>query len=281
MKLTEQYAEVWGECPSTWEESKLRLERAGRICWKSEDKIEEGSADGFIDRMVKKKHAAVWETSNLVLRSPTSTFPRQLLKDIESEFHSKFLTCTPEGDRVYIGGNYRAWMELWDLKDPRELWNKIATLVYRGFEEVQQADIPWALKRISVLLYTDRAVTHEIVRHRPASFLQESQRYVRYDGGMAFIQPYWWDSVTDEVRQLFLDSCKQAELTYQALRQDLPPEGARVVLPNACATEIVVTADLVEWSLIFKLRTPAGVYPPTRSLVQYIEQEFGKKGWIS
>lgn len=282
MELKEQFAEVWGLCPTDHQQAKIILEKAGRICYRSEDKIDEDSAEGFLYRMSKKKHGAIWETSNMVVRTQTrQRYPLEQYYKYHQIFPSKFITKFVWKDRVYLGGNYRAWMEHFGVNHPDEMFDAIDNLKNMGIEEVfDQDEIPMELKRIMTFLYTDRAVTHEMVRHRPASFLQESQRYVRYDGKMEFIKPHWFDSVSSEIQQIFLDSCIQDEATYKRLREDLPPEDSRVVLPNACATTISITADIPEWKLIFQLRTVAGVYPPTRQLACFIQKEFKEQKWV-
>lgn len=281
MELKEQYAEVWGLCPTDHQEAKIILEKAGRICYRSEDKIDENSAEGFLDRMSKKRHKAIWETSNMVVRTPPQRYPLEKFYKMMHLFPNKFITKFIHKERIYLGGNYRAWMEHFNVHHPNDMFIAIEELTSIGLEEVfDQDEIPMELKRIMCYLYTDRAVTHEMVRHRPASFLQESQRYVRYDGGMEFIKPHWFDAASPELQQIFIDSCINDEAIYKRLRDDLPPEDSRVVLPNACATTISITADIPEWELIFGLRTVPGVYPPTRQLACFIQKEFKEKQWV-
>jgi len=140
----------------------------------------------------------------------------------------------------------------------------------------------------TVKFITNRGVTHELVRHRLASYSQESTRYVRYDGFMEFIRPVW---VTDELLELvdtgggkdlkpgdadritafftFRDACMYAEDMYQELLEyNWRPEQAREVLPNALKTEIVVTANFREWRHIFKLRTGKKAHPQIRELMK-------------
>ena len=100
-------------------------------------------------------------------------------------------------------------------------------------------------------------IEHASVRHRLASFAQESTIYCdynhnRFDGQIAYILP------NEEMRnsKAFVDALMQAELSYRALRtMKVPTSIAREVLPNATKTELVVTANLREWRTILKLRT--------------------------
>lgn len=108
----------------------------------------------------------------------------------------------------------------------------------------------------TVELVTSRAVTHELVRHRLASFNQESQRYVKYDTGIEFIRPIW--TYRPENNRGFVRWCRsmtEAETAYgELLDLGHAPEEAREVLPNSTATSIVVTANFREWLHIFDLR---------------------------
>lgn len=141
-------------------------------------------------------------------------------------------------------------------------------------------------KNVSVTFITNRGVTHELVRHRLASYSQESTRYVNYNKKeMEFIKPVWiendflinvWDyslrnifvnKLTDD-ELIFLDSCLYAELCYKSLlSRKWKAEQAREVLPNCLKTEINVTANLREWRHIFNLRCAKAAHPQIRKLM--------------
>ena len=98
---------------------------------------------------------------------------------------------------------------------------------------------------ISVRIICDRGVSHEIVRHRIASYAQESTRYCNYgkDGEITVIEPFFWAEESPEY-QLWRTSCLVAEDTYLYLiQQGTSPQEARSVLPNSLKTEIVVTSS--------------------------------------
>ena len=116
----------------------------------------------------------------------------------------------------------------------------------------------------SVKFIVDRGVSHEIVRHRMASYAQESTRYCNYGGtGVTFIEPCYLSaekSCDDNARRAakyvdWITSCKAAEEAYiDMLNRGATPQEARAVLPNSTKTEIVMTANLREWRHFFKLR---------------------------
>jgi thymidylate synthase (FAD) len=122
----------------------------------------------------------------------------------------------------------------------------------------------------SVRLTTNRGVTHEIVRHRLASFSQESTRYVRYNDQVTFIKPAWWDDseYPEGGRKHWLYAMEQAEKNYLiALKNGDKPEQAREMLPHAIKVEIVMTANLREWRHIFDLRCSKKAHPQMRALM--------------
>jgi len=146
--------------------------------------------------------------------------------------------------------------------------------------------------------------SHEIVRHRIASYSQESTRYCTYSPekkGMSFIIPPWvnlrptsFDSSEDIVKTLtalgsiggiknlgdasWLLAMKNAEESYlRALEYGWKPEQARSVLPNSLKTEIVMTANLREWRHFFKLRASTAAHPQMREIAQPLLDELRTK----
>lgn len=137
--------------------------------------------------------------------------------------------------------------------------------------------------KLSVLFTCDRGVANELVRHRIASFAQESTRYCNYSkekfgGELSFIRPYYIDDLSEEACDAISDSCLWAEKLYlQLIKDGLRPEQARCVLPLCLKTEIVVTANYREWRNIFKLRTPVAAHPQMRELMCPLLLEVQKK----
>lgn len=138
-------------------------------------------------------------------------------------------------------------------------------------------------KSISVRFITNRGVTHELVRHRLASYSQESTRYCSYAGKeMQFILPVWMDNnhlgahteayqdPFDTVSEyVFIDSLLRNEVDYGILLNDCgqSPQQAREVLPNALKTDIVVTANLRQWLTILQQRTAKAAHLQIRHLM--------------
>ncbi len=285
MRFQDHYYKVWGLCPSTRDEAIKRIENAGRTCYRTEDKIVEGSGDVFVEGIWKRKHFSVIEHSNVVIASRyKQRNPKLALQQAKIIYGSRFFEYAISEDYVYIAGNWRAWIEWWNerYKDkPCTLEDFPDCLNTQEFRIIQQREIPPILQAVTVEFITDRAVTHELVRHRLAAFSQESQRYVKYDGNMLFIYPSWYAGADPLLKKEFEESCYEDEQHYKFFRENgLRPEQARVVLPNACATKIVVTAYISEWNHIFNLRTTPAVYLDFRTMVIGIREEFQSNKWI-
>ena len=150
-----------------------KIEKIARVCYKSEDKIKEGSAEKMIKALVSRGHEAMLE-------------------------HFSF----------------------------------------------------------SVKFTVDRGVSHEIVRHRVASFAQESTRYCNYgkSGDVSFIKPCYLEYDTPAFDN-WVEAMMKAEKSYIDMLSDgYTPQEARAVLPNSLKTELVMTTNLREWRHFFKLR---------------------------
>ena len=118
----------------------------------------------------------------------------------------------------------------------------------------------------TVKFIVDRGVSHEIVRHRLASYSQESTRYCNYskDDDIVFIYPYWLDEATDNEWRW---ACGTAERAYlDMLKKGATPQEARGVLPSSLKTEVIMTANLREWRHFLKLRTPISAHPQIREV---------------
>lgn len=132
----------------------------------------------------------------------------------------------------------------------------------------------------TVRFICDRGVTHEIVRHRLASYSQESTRYCDYKGGhVSYIIPPWTSYAegeytndahiltSDFAETMWAKNCLEIEQLYRNLREaGWRAEQARSVLPNSLKTEIVMTANLREWRHFFRLRTSAAAHPQMREV---------------
>ena len=137
--------------------------------------------------------------------------------------------------------------------------------------------------QLSVKFIIDRGISHELVRHRLASFCQSSTRYCNYSkdkfgNEITVIMPEELMPVLTPQYNVWLTSCKQSEKAYfDLLNCGVKPEIARNVLPTSLMTEIVVTANIREWRTIFKLRTTAFAHPQMRSIMRRLLDDLKSK----
>lgn len=152
----------------------------------------------------------------------------------------------------------------------------LSRIINRGHESViEHINIP-------AVLVTDRAVTHQLVRHRHMSVSMESQRYVNYSrkGTICFIRPQFFsdEKVDPKTIEEFKETCQNlAEKYVELIHGGLPPEEARGLLPNCTATRIGVTANLREWRHIFRMRLDGAAQPQIRALLLALRQKMELK----
>ena len=183
-----------------------KIERIGRVCYKSEGKITEDSAEKFIKGLLTRQHESVIEHENVTVR----------------------FVC-------------------------------------------------------------DRGVTHEIVRHRIASYSQESTRYCNYSGDkfdnqitvidLASGFQYDLSKENDKAKyEVWTKAMENAEQSYfRMLELCATPQEARSVLPNSLKTEIVVTMNLRSWRNFFRLRVDSHAHPQMREVATMLYEEFKKR----
>lgn len=138
---------------------------------------------------------------------------------------------------------------------------------------------------ITVRFVIDRGISHELVRHRLASFSQESTRYCTYakgkfGGEITVIKPFFWDEGSIEYT-LWYGACAQAEKSYLSLLDaGAKAQEARSVLPNSLKTEVVMTTNPRSWEHVFQLRCATGAHPQMREVMLPLQQVFASK-WPS
>lgn len=151
----------------------------------------------------------------------------------------------------------------------------VQRILDRGHESVLEHE------KLTVRVICDRGVSHEIVRHRIASYSQESTRYCnyslnKYQNELTFIRPYFWNDSPDKFR-IWKETMMFAEHSYlELIRLGASPQEARSVLPNSLKTEIVITMNMREWRHFFKLRTSSAAHPQMQEIAIPILTAFQK-----
>ena len=298
MKLIKPSFEIW-EQSSGLEGVYKQIERAGRICYKSEDKITEDSAKSFVDRMIKSGHGAMLEHGTVYLYNPGDKQMLDMIKRYSENPYSRLKVVKADSTGAIIGSvwittNYRVIVE--------NNWEK--DLIYYSPNPV-----PLHPKRITVHFVCDRGVSHEFVRHRVMSFAQESTRYCNYSkdkfgNECTFIYPNWFNKYFEDnysnlnIRdwQTGLDiACAETNWIYAMLYAEkayfssisngMKPQQARTVLPNSLKTELVMTGFVSDWKHFFKLRverlTKGKPHPQASELATPLYEEFIARGYIN
>lgn len=295
MKLIKPSFEI-REQPSGLEGVYKQIERVGRVCYKSEDKITEDSAKPFVDRMIKSGHGAMLEHGTVYLKVFNVIENSELIDKYKSNKYSVVKEGTEvyncHGDILYgsckcITTNYRVLVENGWLDDLKYICKPTE------FHE----------KRITVHFVCDRGVSHEFVRHRVMSFAQESTRYCNYSkdkfgNELTFIQPCWLDDerlklygpyhtvIRDKsLESIFIASLNNAEKDYiDLIDLGWKPQEARAVLPNSLKTELVVTGFVSDWNHFFDLRargTTGAPHPQAKELAEPLMKEFIARKYIN
>ena len=268
MKLINQSYEICKTHGYTLQDVYKDIERAARISYKSEDKITDDSAEKMVQRLISMKHYSPLEFGTIYLKITLDPI-RNIYNALKYE-NNPFSAITIAKDSTrYITTNYRVIIE--------NHWE----------DDLQYMCAPtkYHQRRTTVKFITNRAVSHELVRHRSMSFMQESQRYVAYDkdkcgNELTFIKPAWKQQELDEqtnetalTHQLFAN----IEDTYMKLRSlGLTPQQARIVLPNATKTELYMCGFDKDWEHFFDLRDKTHVDPQMYDLVHPLHEDYEK-----
>lgn len=297
MKIIEPSVEIIkGETPLK------HLELCGRVCYKSENHIADGTDERFIANIIRSGHEAVLEHFNFCFEVSPKVKTILAIEDstnarLNPGYHS-FLRWT---DRV-VSGNVRAWRtflinsaenygdlpfflkdfvqsnpvlfpELQELRFSRWSWvrAKKATMRLMSDDELKTEAEILTHRCVTLKFICDRGVSHEIVRHRTASFCQESTRYCNYQGfvfgnEITVIKPCYLEKGT-YAYITWENACDDAEIAYFELLDDKKsPQEARAVLPNSLKTEVVMTAPVWVWKHFFELRCSHAAHPQMREV---------------
>ena len=289
------------------------IEKVGRTCYKSEDKITEDSAAKFVSNLIKRGHEAMIEHWSMIFKTDEVWYHQilsdwnELLTNINLPNKTRkrlraFIRFTKQADlkgrmRYVLSGNMRAWRDY--TKAYLEAHGFLPQYLYGMirckpifFPEYQDW-VPGAIVNnilmpidvtdlygedeirvhtdVTVKFVCDRGVSHEIVRHRVASFAQESTRYCNYGlekfgNEITVVRPSWCGYGSDLYKRWF-EGCELAESAYFALLDEgAAPQEARSVLPNSTKTEIIVTMNLDGWQHFFELRCPSNAQPDMREV---------------
>lgn len=293
------------------------IERAARLCYKSEDRIAVGTAEKLVRILIERKHYAMLEFGKDVYvrvrdGNHQASFLSWLLWNNQltgiDTSCSREIDMAGDAENVIFRMNPRKLLELFNVDIKEEL----SPIIYEFCRKVQET-VPYlipepyefadysdqdvyydqylfysappfhttdyaTLQTETVHIITNRGVSHELVRHRSCSFAQESTRYVDYTGAMEFIVPIWSSDCMDTPTNEFWHHCNYTEKKYLTLREaGWKKQEAREVLSNALKTELIMKATLREWQHIFRLRCAKDAHPQMQALMIPLREQFRRK----
>lgn len=295
------------------------IEKVGRTCYKSEDKITEDSAAKFVAGLIKRGHEAMIEHWSLIFKTDAFWY-EEILQDWDMLLHNvnvhlkeqlrPYLRFTDYYDdstgkmRCIVSGNMRAWrnfvracVEGYGFI-PQYLHGVVRNypLFFPEFNDyvpaiiqndklipIEVRELTMAERKvhqdITVKFICDRGVSHEIVRHRVASFAQESTRYCNYGldkfgNEITVVRPSWCKE-GDALYDIWKGGCAENEETYFAMMNEgASPQHARAALPNSLKTEIIVTMALGGWCHFFGLRCAPDAHPDIQEVAKMANELF-------
>lgn len=303
MKIQRPQYEIWMQNPGELGIYQ-QIERAGRVCYKSESNTTEDSAKPFVGRMIEHEHFAMLEHGTVYLVCNHGELPFYL--------SNKFTHVNTWENKDYITTNLRVMAENKTLED----------LKYRSDYIEGKHEL-----RITVHFTTQIAITREYNRHRANSMAEQSTRYCNYTKNkfgseISINLPTWvetkagWNESSDHKdsnndikeennKEKFQELCEDiannetedwtlldswifanqaAEFAYMKLIEaGCKPQEARVILPLDCNTELVHTAFISDWKHFFDLRalgTTGAPHPDAKILAQPLMEEFKDKGFL-
>lgn len=300
MKLINQSYEICKTHGYTLQDVYKDIERAARVSYKSEDKITEDSAEKMVQRLISMKHYSPLEFGTIYLKIKTTTCIKMIANPTGC-FAKPWVYYTTVSDienegttYYYITTNYRFIIE-----------NKLEKLLQYMCEPTK-----YHQRRTTVKFITNRAISHELVRHRSMSFMQESQRYCNYakdkfSNQLTYIIPvqctkdipdntelidnididnFVWGNDGDKkflkvnkLTQGMLYSFYDTEVHYIGLTElGWKPQEVRTVLPNATKTELYMCGFDKDWEHFFDLRDKTHVDPQMYDLVHPLHEDYEK-----
>lgn len=273
-----------------------KIERIGRICYKSKSEYTRESSIAFIKSLIKRGHLSVLEHATFVFECMDfdSIDPTE---EVSCPFVKHTVTRTSDGKiRALFSTNLRAiieynlygfllplymvypdFREALEIEIPEDYVSKYKFTELNRYEEIYAKEVETHLYT-TMLFTTDRGVTHEMVRHRLASYTQESTRYCNYSNDkfgseIKCIRPATYEDWSMGEKVTYEQALDYAEMAYmRMLKLGATAQQARGVLPTDLATTIVMTTNHTEWEHFFDLRSRAKTGAPHPNMLKVAKQ---------
>ena len=277
MRLINSSFEVLPQAPGL-EGMYKQIEIGARNCYKSEDKITDGSAEKMVEFLKNRGHYSPLEHGTVYLAIPFKYDSAPHTADHAYEYiTNKYSKVNVADNTLYITTNFRVLVENNWLDDLKYLC-----------EPTEHHE-----KRVSVMVTCAIGISREFNRHRTFTVSEQSTRYCNYSKDkfgveITYVIPSWVTNISPGYKSLeyselshnelvLLDSLAQAERAYMVMiKGGAKPQEARDVLPLSTATTVMYTGFVSDWKHFFELRTSVGAHPDARAIAIPLEEKFNE-----
>ena len=293
MKLIKQSFEILEQKDFSLIGIKKFIERCGRVCYKSEDRITDDSYEKFVDMLEKRDHARPLEFGTVHLKISSEMLFEEFLQDLVDckLYNPAWIKYKELPEYTYITTNYRHYLQI----------IKKCPYIAEYFIEQDNCYYP---SRYTVHMVLSRGVMDEFRTHVSLSHLAESTRYCNYskdkfDSQITFIQPSWitlnkeitpnnelcllagqYNRENPNLR--YLASLVDANYTYVSLlNKGWTPQQARDVLPLSIKSELISCGFKDAWENFFYRRCANDAHPMAREVAIPLQDKFNELGYIS
>jgi thymidylate synthase (FAD) len=264
MKLIDNYVEVLDfSNTSTFKQ----IEKTGRICYKSDNRITDDSNVEFVQTVIDRKHNKLLEHGTVYLMYDINNV-KSRPDNIKAKYSkNRYSQINVVGNKVYITTNLRVIIE--------NDYNKDLRFEATEINENQP-------KRISVKIICSKRVSHELTKQRAFSIAQDGTRYSHYhrykiDKELTFIKPHWYNESNDifniEKSNDFKEYLEFIENKYLSLQnKTYTVEDVKIILPDCLKTEIVMTGFLSDWEQLIKSRYIPSEQPEVIAILTLVKR---------
>ena len=297
MKLIKQSFEILEQTDYSLKGIKQFIERCGRVCYKSEDRITDTSYEKFVDMLEKRDHARPLEFGTVHLKMKSSNFQR-FMQALYAEgiFNDVWIKSNYDEEVIYITTNYRYYLNM----------VKYIPFIKNYFTEEDNEYYP---KRYTVHFITSRGIMDEFRTHVTLSHLAESTRYCNYskdkfNNELTFVIQDWMENVREgtfddtlgrdcswfptdggdglclnDKEGCVLGTWNKAESEYlDGLKCGLTPQQIRSVLPLAVKSELISCGFKNAWDNFFYRRCAKDAHPMAREIAIPLQDKFKEMG---
>ena len=286
VKIVEPFVEIYPLDKT--EDIKRHIERCGRTCYKSEDKITDISAEAFVEGILKSGHESVIEHANLIFKIDKTD--ENLAKIKEMALRVQGLHYYQSDVEFLISANMRTLRDVSRLGyndfDEWFLQNGLAVFANRenhvhvlsgkielkGIQHLDKKNMQDELNNITVHMITNLSCYKDITRHRLVSFSIESTRFCNYSKGkygseLTILKPVNLDAETPEYNE-WLACMEDIEKHYMKMCElGCRADQSRLCLPHSIKADVIMTANVKEWKHIFNLRCDKAAHPDVRKVM--------------